>query len=363
MERASDWLWPIAEDSTFLSSAKDRWLAWLRWLDQHPPAEPTAAAALAALLQYVEMQQTLTDDKPRDWTRTALNLLGVDFRKSNEGPGHGLFYVSPVQEFSGLWYRPTTTVRDGPYQWRRQTAAHELGHVVLCSLLSNPRLAEGFRKQFPDQENEERFCNCFERLVVGKGRPKEPPFDLWEIVEERMSAKQRQGTRLDAQQVREVTQVGITIQHLYVVAGMYRSSIRSTISWLHRSEALNVALCGIGVFRVAVHPRPRDTKDNDPALRLWQIALPPWGFLPLYRRACMSGFRMASEAFDNVENRKTWWAEEQLKVAENCEVLNIPSRNRFRWRSLQTEVAYVPIDVTNEGRYLIAIWDWNVDDV
>lgn len=344
-------------DSAITSPAAERWFAWLRWLDSALPVDDmNAETAVQLIRKYVRDQPNQAPI--RDWIRSALCCVGAEFRKENTGPGHGLFYLQKVAELGANWYRPTTTVGDGSSFKQRLTAAHELGHVVLFSILSSPVASKKVFEEYSKNDRAEDFCERFAHLACAVCDTERPGADLWDRIEATMAKDTLLETRREAQLVQDATQLRITIQHLYTLAGMYRTSIRHSISWLHNSEALRSAECGIAVIRLAAHPHPKRTKNSEPSLRIWQTALPPWGFLPRYRRAVTSGFRRAAEAYEKVENRKTWTVNEELNVSENCEVLGIASRLKFRRRKLNSPCAYVPIDVKEQGRFLVAFWQW-----
>ena len=350
-------------ESHVASTARLLWTSWLQWVDRKLPGlvareqvSPNAENALQLLLEYVQYFESLPNQDSIVWLKRVMDeVLGVNYREGVVGTDQGMFHLESVRELGGTWMQPTATVGASASRiWKRRTAAHELGHVVLFSLMSSHCVSDSFREQCRNLDIAEDFCETFAELLSIDDDPSDAAANTWDSVEAAMN----ESTLKMAVVVQEKTGFRVTFQHLYTLANQRKSSIRRTIAWLDGSSALAEAEVAITVFRVASHPNPSRTKAPGPVLRVWQTAVPSWGLVPYYRRAHSAGFKCATDAFDHVEDKKTWVSEEKVVVQENTEVLGIESKTRYRQQRIDTICAYIPIDVSGEGRYLIAIWRW-----
>src|SRR5207248_2816053 len=94
------------------------------------------------------------------------------------------------------------------------------------------------------------------------------------------------------------------------------------------------------------------------ALRIWQVACPQWGFAISNRRAIRQGFRHAAEVYDTAAGLETILKPENLQLQVRPPHPRTSDRQLWRECSLSTVCAYTPVDVRQEGRYLVAVWAW-----
>ena len=147
----------------------------------------------------------------------------------------------------------------------------------------------------------------------------------------------------------------LTFYHIRSLAGRHSVSIRSMICALHRHALLDETQCGIAVMRVAKNAYT----GKDVGLRIRQIACPTWGFILPNKRVSRLGFAQAADVFDNCISQQTHVTKETILVWLNSEYFKIKYPQKWiREYPLSTTCAYTPVDVNNEGRYLVTIWSW-----
>ncbi|RMD60962.1 ImmA/IrrE family metallo-endopeptidase, partial [Candidatus Parcubacteria bacterium] len=139
----------------FLPAESARWAAWLEWLDRTLANDQDATNALSPetvlqlLRKYLEGQGLPSNPEYGVWCRRALDVLGVKCRVSDGNGAGGLFYMETERLLAGDRERPVVSVaRHSTRGRRRWTLAHELGHVVLCSLLTSPAVPDEFRQVY-----------------------------------------------------------------------------------------------------------------------------------------------------------------------------------------------------------------------
>lgn len=142
----------------------------------------------------------------------------------------------------------------------------------------------------------------------------------------------------------------LTYSHIRSLAQKHRITIRATIRALDRHPILDNAKIGISVIRYSSNQWTGIEK----GLRLWNFARPSWGHVIKHQRVLKQGFEKASTIFENGKNQNIEIANEKLILRERS------PENKPAWREsiIQTVCAYTPVDVKNEGRYLVAIWHW-----
>jgi hypothetical protein len=141
----------------------------------------------------------------------------------------------------------------------------------------------------------------------------------------------------------------LTYWHLRALAGRYGISIRAVIGTLNRHPVVNELACGVAVLRYA----PNQWTGREAGHRVWQGARPIWGHLVFNQRASKQGFHHAAERYDNGIDQVPELREERLSL--KCK----PQPDaHWKQQNYQTMVAYTPVDVKDEGRYLVAIWKW-----
>lgn len=340
----------MSSASAILTTHHANWSAWLHHVGASGVARPTPDEAVRLLLAFVPLNTGL-----QEYVRRAFDRLGVTLHPdSGMVPrGRGLFSVQTERDLAAEWQAPHVYLGDRSAPRWTFTAAHELGHAVLHSFCQHNAINGDFRSIYSDYARAEGYCNDFANTLLQLEDAERPSASLAMEIERTMTA----GARRDSDGVRSATGLNFTLQHLYTLARMRHSSIRRTIGWLHKSEMLTTLETSIGVMRVAVNKKTGE----DRSLRLWRLASPAWGFLPTNEYAVKLGFSLAPDAFERVPAMRVWAQPESLAVKENCDLLGISSPTRWRWRVLNANCAYTPVDVEGEGRYLLAIWTWHPD--
>ena len=333
---------------------RQRWDCWLEFVRRKAFNSLTPDQGVETILEYMGCREPGGPGFPT----AVLNALGVRMpsrrRRRNTGTStdSGLFGVRPVTDLSGPWYQPEVHVNDTRPPRRVFTAAHELGHVLLYSISLQSQTGEQLRQHCQSEEWRENFCEVFAARLTGLGSHVDNRNgEFWQDVESTMSPT----TVQQAREAQDVTKCFLTFQHLCALAGTRHWSIRRTIAWLDGNPMLDVVEAGIAVLRVG----PNRYRGSHRALRVWQTAVPSWGFMASNQRASSAGFSAAEHAFEHVDDRKLWPRKESLSVKENCRLLGLASRRKFRERLLDTTCGYVPVDVKDEGRYLLVIWSWS----
>lgn len=320
---------------------------WMEFLDAKLPDGSSISASVAAtlMLQFTGTQPT---GPSTVILRRATEALGVVVCRDSQ-LGSGVGRIALTQDLEGLWPEAAFVIRlgDASPARKRFLNAHEVAHAVLYSLLCHPHIRMESKRPYANELEREQFCNEFSRhLVLAPARVAEITFE---------QAQTRLGTR-DREWVESLwRQHGprLTFQHLRVLAGVHGISIRCLISILHRHELLRIAECGIAVMRVG----PNRVTGKEVGLRIWQRACPPWGYIATNQRAERQGFACATDVLKTERDQHTSLREESLvvKLADAR-----PEHPGPKWHQvpLVTRVAYTPVDVKGEGRYLVAVWPW-----
>jgi hypothetical protein len=137
--------------------------------------------------------------------------------------------------------------------------------------------------------------------------------------------------------------------HVRALAARYGISIRATIRALDRTPVLSELACGLAVLRYA----PNQWTGREHSHRVWQTARPSWGHLIFNQRAAKQGFDHAAACYDDGKSQVSELRQEELTLQRR----SCPGA-RWRQQRFIAMVSYTPIDVKEEGRYLLAIWDW-----
>jgi hypothetical protein len=215
-------------------------------------------------------------------------------------------------------------------------------------MICHSRVDENFRRKHKLVANREQFCNEFARMLLLRDE-KIKQISL-ALVEESWTPREREAAR-------DVWTAGgprLTYQHIRALAARVSLSIRFVVSMLHRHSVLDEAACGVSIMRVSPNRETGELR----ALRVWQIACPSWGFIIPNRRVIRQGFSAASDIYDSVGSQNTEVRAETLFVRTKNTDSTILVQNRWSETRLKTNCAYTPVDVRDEGRYLVAIWSW-----
>lgn len=221
---------------------------------------------------------------------------------------------------------------------------HEIGHLLYILLTYISDVLENSKFSINNLD-EEDFCWDF---ALGLHCPDEIK-KKWslEYINELLTQKERDF-------IKKLELPGelekLTYLHIRSLAQKHRITIRATIRALDRHPILDKAKTGISVFRYSSNQWTGIEK----GLRLWNFARPSWGHVIKNQRVIKQGFEKASTIFENGLNQNIELANENLILKERL------PENKPAWRKsiIQTVCAYTPVDVKNEGRYLVAIWHW-----
>lgn len=225
---------------------------------------------------------------------------------------------------------------------RRSVEAHEIGHLCYASLVG-AGAALGTGAHGVGSDDEERFC--------------------WEFSAEFcVPEAQRQEWTLQSLQTmllpreREVVQrlppplADLSFIHVRALARRHRISIRACIAAIDRTRLLDAAQVGIAVMRYG----PNRYTNHEPTVRVWQAARPSWGYIVRNQRASKQGFGQALLQLNDGIDQVTSVCDETLRLRWR----NPDGQPAWITAQHHTHCAYTPVDVTQEGRYLVAAWFW-----
>jgi hypothetical protein len=321
----------------------------MAFLDQAlvPSATVESRHAVSLFRQFLQLRRNATVS---EIVQITTRRLPVRFQRTQNAPppGTGRITIQPEQ---GLFSENDEFVVELGSASRRRTEflqIHELAHAILYSLMCHPLTSEDFRRSHELVANREQFCNQFAReLLLRDDTIKHISLAFAEEV-------WFEGDRQAAERVWAAEGPRLTYQHIRALAGRLALSIRFVISMLHRHHMMDEAACGMSIMRFS----PNRETGVLSALRVWQIACPSWGFVIPNRRVIRQGFLAADEIYNGAVSQSTEVRMETLLVRTQNKESTPFGRKRWNEMRLRTACAYTPVDVRDEGRYLVAIWSW-----
>lgn len=225
---------------------------------------------------------------------------------------------------------------------QRFVQAHEIAHFFYAGLATSLPPPDRERALFVRTPEAERFCWAFAMEILCPERERRE----WTLegVNDGLTARERGGTASN-----QTRAPALTYEHLSALARKYEMSVRGIISALDRMPIMDEVMCGVAVFAYKAN---RST-GQETGHRVWQAARPTWGHVISNQRADKQGFAQVGELFDIGRSRESIVCNETLR-------LNWRTTGDRKWRMhiFQSDVAYIPVDVKNEGRYVVAIWSW-----
>jgi hypothetical protein len=253
-----------------------------------------------------------------------------------------------------LWEADQFVVELGSASPRRHSSLqiHELAHAILYSVLCHPLTADAFKRRYAHRLKRETFCNNFMRdLLLPKS--KRDSITL-QMADELLSASDRKVLRDSEDQagLRGITSLPrLTFQHIRALAGRFDVSMRCLISGLYKHPLMDQAACGLVVMRMCANR----VTGQQVGLRIWQMARTSWGFVILNQRVARQGFLNAADVCHGGRTGQTVFFNERLRVTLEGGGAGGHRNERVE---LPTVCAYTPVDVQQEGRYVVAIWSW-----
>jgi hypothetical protein len=328
------------------------WGQWMAFLDDalEFPANIQANQAVQLFRRFLGLHR---EALPSEIVAKAAKRMPLQFRSAEAvPPGTGKITIQP--ELGLFWESDEFVVELGRATKRRTEfiQIHELAHAILYSFLCHSRFSPNSKQLYGRLLTREQFCNEFAReLLLPKHKIKNISLAL---VEKGWS----DGERLTVEGLWGAGGPRLTYQHIRSMAARLAVSIRFVVSVLHRHKLLDEVACGIAIMRVSPN---RETGELT-ALRIWQMACPSWGFVIPNRRVSRQGFMSASDVYGSAASQTTEVRSETLLVWKQSAELTV-SETKKRWTKtrLMTNCAYTPVDVRDEGRYLVAVWSWPRD--
>lgn len=229
----------------------------------------------------------------------------------------------------------------GPTNRRTTIFAHEFGHLFytcLQEIIHPQKVNHRLREQ-----KAERFCWEF---AVAFCCPAEVR-NTWTL--ELLNAELE---KLDVAPRSELNALGaeaddlISYYHLCALAKRHGISVRMAAMALNNHPLLNQLRCIVSVFRHSVN---RSSK-KEPGLRLLFQARPPDCYLTPNQRVMKQGFLAAEAAYRDAQSSSLTLATETISVWQ-LRANRVP---RWVQRPYSTPCLYTPVDVRNEGRFLLA---------
>lgn len=217
--------------------------------------------------------------------------------------------------------------------------AHEIGHLFYST---------AYERYYPSQQDHmarndevERYCWTFasELLCPRDVRSRWNRAYLDGLLDRRPSPESCR-----------VVSHKITYEHIRELARNQGISIRMAVSLLDRHPLMSELSIGIAILK----KMPNPATGQDEVLRVFMRARPKWGFLILNQAAEKQGFEKAREVLDRGKNQSTIVCDERLRLRYR----NTWPGARWVIREIRTVCAYTPVDVSDEGRYIVAIWNW-----
>jgi hypothetical protein len=329
------------------------WQAWMAYLD-HSVAASEDVSPSRAIELFRRFLRLPPKASCRDILSAAAHELPIDtlYKEASVAPGSGRIRIETDYRLS--WQEDRFVVELGRSSPQRTSFVrmHELAHAILYSFLNHPATDLRFKERYQHRLRRETFCNAFARdLLLPRGKT-----DWISLRRADDALSQEDHAELGRLEERARSEgLGspprLTFQHLRVLAGRLDVSIRCLISGLYRHSLLDEAACGLAVMRVS----PNRVTGQQTALRIWQMARPSWGFVILNQRVARQGFLHADEVYKAGQPLDTELRMEELRVFSGSAR---EERPKTREQVLATVCAYTPVDVQDEGRYLVAIWTW-----
>jgi Zn-dependent peptidase ImmA (M78 family) len=157
----------------------------------------------------------------------------------------------------------------------------------------------------------------------------------------------------------------ISISALERLAVNFRVPLRAVIASLRSSGILNVAETAVIVLKPMKNPATGNQWD----IRIWQAALPWWGFLPQFKRIDKIGLRNICREWPSLPFNFEVTLNEEISVSERCRSL-IDSRRRAgsnssgskaTWSGRITRtvaIAYKTYGNPDEGLFVVGVFPW-----
>jgi hypothetical protein len=221
--------------------------------------------------------------------------------------------------------------------------AHEIAHFLFAGFASRLHGSDRPVACFDRTKVAERFCWSFALELFCSNAERRG----WtrEYVSTLMRAK-------EATSVDIMLKAGapfLSYWHVKAIARRYGISIRATILALDRMPILDEVGCGAAILRHV----PNQWTGREAGHRVWQYARPSWGHVLFNQRVSKQGFVQAARVYDRGENHVSELHTEHLLLKWRR-----AKASGWELRRFETPVVYTPIDVENEGRYIMAIWKW-----
>ena len=257
-------------------------------------------------------------------------------------PGQGTVKFSTQNDLFGK-INVCYNARSGGAPRKRSVIFHEIGHIF-CKLCWEAMALNGLDKYIPKSNSkQEQWCWDFSLQILCpyEKRRKWSP--------ETLDSIRRETTKL----YNSENSLPFSFKDLLDLARYETLSIRATIKSLNYLPLLEQLHIGIAVISLA---RSNKHKENF-ALRIHQKATPIWGYIIPNQRIIWQGFLKAPDAFRQLENMESIVVDDILKPQYRL----TNQKNKYTKQGeviLNTKIEYTAIDTKNEGRFLIAIWDW-----
>ena len=230
---------------------------------------------------------------------------------------------------------------------RSRLVAHELGHWVLDRLLEDDRVPEPFRVTWSPPAAQEIFARRFADTLL------EP---LLPVLPSEISAVEEQifpGSKRLVAIWRARGGPILTIHHLAHLARAHKVSVRQIVSRLRGGTLLARTSTAVLIYRQIENQHTL----RDKGIRLWQKALPPWGFIPWNQRAWKHGITDLLDIYLTGKNFQTkFHTQREIRVK-----VQTPTFGHCQYKSeflCDVVCATTPVDVDAEGRYLVTMFSW-----
>lgn len=221
--------------------------------------------------------------------------------------------------------------------------AHEFGHLFYASLVELS-LPDDNHNHLARSAVTEKFCWDFSREFLL------PDDDVrqWNSHWLNSLLSDRENESLNQHRPQNAPSIGFV--HLCAIAKRYHVSIRLVLTSLDRCPLLDEICVGIAIIAY----RENQFMKNAPALRIRFAARPSWGHVIFNQRVLKQGFSQANDAYRFLGHMKNTWRDEILLLQNKCAM----GPRKWEVTEIRTVCEYAAIDVLQEGRYLVAIWQW-----
>ena len=332
-----------------MSSVDDKWSLFVAELVDHwPHASPEDAASI--LIGFARKHHVTGSPLTVEDIAKTLGILVVRGAES-VNPQHAALHRCTSKEQGSA--SGVIELGQGLKPGRRSfLIAHEIGHWVLDRVFENTQLSnEDTIKQWASPIAQHEFARGFAGALMEPLLP-EVPTELQEV-EQRLS-----NTAIDwVAAWRAEGGPAMTFYHLVEIARVERLSIRHVISRLRGTSLLAKTKTAILVYRQMTNQFTLQEK----GIRLWQSAMPPWGFVPKNQRAWRHGMTGLLDVYLTGKHFTTaFHTESQLHVKERN---TVPEGRQFTEKTLlEVRCATTPVDVSSEGRFLVTMFTWPTPD-